>query len=45
MVFVIRFLALILTTFLTCKVYEKRKRNENLILIIYFAIVAVIFLL
>ena len=45
MTFLIRFLALILITFLTCKTYERRRKNECLTLSIYFAIVAVVFLL
>ena len=40
--FVIKFLALILITFMTCKTYEK---NERLTISIYFAVVAVVFLL
>lgn len=45
MVFLIRFLTLILITYLACKVYEKRKKNAWLIISIYFVITAVIFLL
>lgn len=43
--FVIKFLALILITFMTCKTYEKRGKNERLTISIYFAVVAVVFLL
>ena len=43
--FVIKFLALILIRFMTCKKYEKRRKNERLTISIYFAVVAVVFLL
>lgn len=43
--YVIRFVALIIATSAISKIYEKRQKNESLIISIYFAIVGVIFLL
>ena len=45
MAFCVRFLALIIITFISKKVYEKRRNNELTVLIIYFAIIAFVFLL
>lgn len=45
MIFIIKFLVFVLITFLACEVYERRRKNEHLILTLYFAIVAVVFLL
>ncbi len=45
MAFCVRFLVLIIITFITKRVYEKRRSNELTVLTIYFAIIAFVFLL
>lgn len=43
--YLIRFLFFVLVTFVIGSIYEKRRKNEVIIFTIYFAVVAVIFLL